>query len=84
MVSLEPVAVWHHPALDGRVVDRYTALLQECFHMPGAQGVGYVPVIRNDFIRASHCLLCTLILGSNAFRSFRHAVGCNGAARVSP
>jgi hypothetical protein len=34
--------VFHHPALDGRVVDRYAALLHEFFHMPVAQGIGHV------------------------------------------
>src|SRR6266849_4538522 len=35
--------VFYHPALDGRVVDRYPALLHQFFNMPVAQGIGHVP-----------------------------------------
>src|SRR5215831_21409175 len=35
--------VFHHPALDSRMVDRYAALLHEFFYMPVAQGIGHVP-----------------------------------------
>src|SRR6266436_7212419 len=33
----------HDPALDGRVVDRYPALLQEFFDMTIAQGIRHIP-----------------------------------------
>jgi hypothetical protein len=35
--------VWHNPALDGGGGDRPPAFLQECFDMPGAQGIRPIP-----------------------------------------
>src|SRR6266849_2017371 len=35
--------VFHDPALDGRVVDRHPALLQEFFDMTVAQGIRHIP-----------------------------------------
>src|SRR2546425_1089931 len=46
-------AVFHDPALDGRVVDRYPPLLQEFFDMPIAQGIRHIPAHpqENDILR---------------------------------
>src|SRR5262249_19717778 len=35
--------ILHHPALDGRVVDRYPALFHKFFDMPIAQGIREIP-----------------------------------------
>src|SRR4029077_14797945 len=40
---LQQGTVFHDPTLDGGVVYRYPAFLQEFFDMPIAQGVGHIP-----------------------------------------
>jgi hypothetical protein len=40
---LQQRTVFHHPTLNGRVVERHAAFLHELFDMPVAQGIGDIP-----------------------------------------